>query len=140
MPSILSLIFRFPYDKNNLQMRTPEIMKTKESIKRKILPEISKLTLGLFWVSVASGIVIAFQYRPFGDVFKNVQEITYSYPYGSFIRGLHYWSAELFLIFMIIHVADHFIGRSYAKGKRSRWPYLTTSTALVFFCSSPVLS
>ena len=112
----------------------------REILKRKILPEISKLTLGFFWISVVSGVVLVFQYHPFGDVFKNVQEITYCYPYGWFIRALHYWSAELFLVFMLIHIADHLLNGSYTRSRHRRWLYLATSTMLVFFCSLPASS
>ena len=116
------------------------MMIVKKLLNEKILPEVSRIALALFWISVASGVVLAFQYSPFGNVFKNVQDITYSYPYGFFIRGVHYWSAQFFLVFTLFHIADHFIKKSYRKGKGKRWIYLALSTVSVFFCFSQVLS
>ncbi len=118
----------------------PKAMDMKKLLDEKIFPEVSRLSLGLFWVSLVSGVIVAFQYSPCGNVFKNVEEITFSYPYGFFIRGIHYRAAELFLVFTLIHTAYHFVNRSYKKSMGKRWVYLTFSSILVFFCFSPVLS
>ena len=69
---------------------------------------------------------------------KNVQEISNDHPYGFFFRGAHYWSAQVFIVLTLLHIADHFLRRSYARGAASRWVFLTLSTVIVFFYPLPV--
>ena len=100
---------------------------------------LSRLALAALWVCISSGFVLVFQYFPFGNVFKNVQEISNDYPYGFFFRGAHYWSAQVFIVLTLLHIADHFLRRSYARAAATRWVFLTLSTVIVFFYPLPVL-
>jgi len=63
----------------------------------------SFITLGLFFVSMISGLVVVFAYHP-SIAFQSVQKINYLIPYGIFFRQLHYFSSEVFTIFLIFHI------------------------------------
>jgi ubiquinol-cytochrome c reductase cytochrome b subunit len=95
-----------------------------------ILP---RLGLSALLGCIASGIVLTFHYRPMGNVFQNVEEITTLVPYGWFIRQFHYASGQMFVILMFIHTADHFLKRRYRAYPQKRWLLLVTSLGVCFF-------
>ncbi len=89
----------------------------------------SYLTFALFFVSMLSGLVIVFAYHP-SLAFQSVQKINYLLPYGSFFRKLHYFSSEIFTIFLLLH-----IGLELAKNRvsisGSSWNYSVLGFGLV---------
>lgn len=65
------------------------------------------LSLALFWVIVISGILLAV---PF-DVtlpYLSISKIVVGNPWASLTRNLHYWSSQFFLVFILLHLFDHF--------------------------------
>ncbi len=65
------------------------------------------LGLALFSYVLLSGILLAI---PF-DVktpYSSISIMLVTSPWASFIRNLHFWSAQLFLVFSLIHLYDHF--------------------------------
>lgn len=80
-----------------------------------------------------SGIFLAFHYRPFGNVFQNVEEITTVIPYGFFFRRLHYVSGQVFAILTLFHVADYFLRRRYHAYSLQKWLLLTSPVYISFF-------
>jgi ubiquinol-cytochrome c reductase cytochrome b subunit len=94
------------------------------------LPRIGLCSLIL---CLFSGIILAFQYRPYGNVFQNIEEITTLMPYGWFFRQLHYISGQVFAVLMLIHTADHFMKRRYEKYPAGQWFLLVFSLCLCFF-------
>ncbi len=65
------------------------------------------LALALFSYVLLSGILLAI---PF-DVktpYSSISIILTANPWASLIRNLHFWSAQLFFIFSLIHLYDHF--------------------------------
>ncbi len=67
----------------------------------------SFITFALFFVSLASGLIIVFAYHP-SVAFQSVQEINFILPYGLFFRKLHYFSSEAFTIFIFLHIFFEF--------------------------------
>ena len=64
---------------------------------------ISYLTMGLFFISLLSGLIVVFAYHP-SLAFQSVQQINFLIPYGLFFRKLHYFSSEAFTLFLLLHV------------------------------------
>ncbi len=65
------------------------------------------LALSMFWIVLVSGVLLAV---PF-DVkmpYLSISGFIVSNPWASLIRNLHFWSAQFFLIFSLIHIYDHF--------------------------------
>jgi len=107
------------------------------SSRGKIINTISlylpRLGLSALILCLASGIVLVFYYRPMGDVFRNVEEITTLVPYGWFFRQLHYGAGQVFVILMLLHTLDHFVRKRYRKYALRVWISLIVSLALCFY-------
>lgn len=102
-------------------------------IRLKISSALPRVGLSALILCLASGIVLIFYYRPAGDVFKNVEEITTLVPYGWFFRQLHYGSGQVFVILMLFHTADHFLKRRYVRYPMRVWVTLILALLLSFF-------
>jgi len=94
---------------------------------------LPRIGLSALIVSLASGLILAFYYRPMGDVFRNVEEITSLVPYGWFLRQLHYVAGQAFVILMLIHTGDHFLKKRYRTYAATQWILLILSLCLCFF-------
>jgi len=94
---------------------------------------LPRLSLASLILCLISGIILAFQYRPIGNVFQNVEEITTMIPYGRFFRQFHYGAGQLFVMLMLLHTMDHFLKRKYEYSSFSKWLFLVISLSLCFF-------
>jgi ubiquinol-cytochrome c reductase cytochrome b subunit len=99
----------------------------------KISSYLPRLGLSALILCVFSGIILTFYYRPMGNVFQNVEEITTMVPYGWFFRQFHYISGQVFVILMLVHTVDHFLKRRYFTYAAGRWFLLIMSMCLCFF-------
>jgi quinol-cytochrome oxidoreductase complex cytochrome b subunit len=81
-------------------------------------------------ICAISGILLAIPYD-FSHAHRSVSEMLLYNPSGSLVRNLHYWSAQLFFIFSVLHVYDHF-SKSTETNVRSRRTWLMMCVALVF--------
>ncbi|MCP4665895.1 MAG: DUF4405 domain-containing protein [Deltaproteobacteria bacterium] len=94
---------------------------------------IPKASLASLLVCLISGLILTYQYHPFGNVFKTIEEITTVIPYGFFFRRLHYASGQLFAILMLLHIMDHFLSRRYRRYSVSKWARLVIPLGICFF-------
>jgi len=94
---------------------------------------LPRLGLSALILCLVSGLVLAFYYRPMGNVFQNVEEITTLVPYGWFFRQLHYSAGQVFVILMLLHTLDHFFRRRYRIYALGEWISLIVSLALCFY-------
>lgn len=90
---------------------------------------VSFLSLGLFFASMLSGLIIVFAYHP-SLALQSVQKISFLLPYGNFFRKLHYFSSEAFIMILLMH-----IGLELLKNKvlisGSSWNYSILGFGLV---------
>jgi hypothetical protein len=94
------------------------------------LPGLGLASLALCLVS---GGLLAFHYRPFGDVFKNIEEITTHIPYGWYFRQVHYITGQAFVVLMLLHTADNFLRRRYRIYRPGAWFNLVFALMACFF-------
>ncbi len=78
------------------------------------------LTLTCLLISIISGIVLAYQYN-YSDAYKSIIGIDTLIPWGKQIRSLHWYSSQLFLIFLVIHTGEHILRGSYQNGNGWGW-------------------
>ena len=64
----------------------------------------------LFWV-VLSGVVLAY----FGSAWWHVSSI------GHFFNSIHFWSVQMFFIFMVLHLWGQFWGAGWRDGRAKTW-------------------
>ena len=72
-------------------------------ISLKISKFVSWLSMGLFLLSMASGLVVVFAYHP-SLAYDSVQKMRFIIPYGDFFRALHYFSSEAFILILLLHI------------------------------------
>ncbi len=84
-----------------------------------------------FFIAVLSGVFLAIPFnvaKPF-DSISIMLLINHS---AEFIRSLHYWSAQIFLIFIILHIWDHLRKSTEKKVKSGIWLRLSISLVAIF--------
>ena len=77
-----------------------------------------------------SGILLAIPYD-FTRAYESISELLLFNPAGSLVRNFHYWSAQLFLVFSILHVFDH-LNKSTETNVKKKRTWLILCMALVF--------
>lgn len=92
---------------------------------------ISWISVALFNVSMISGLIVTFVYKP-NLAYESVQKLTYIVPYGDVFRELHYFSSEAFLIAVCLHVVLEVLKLKVKISVKS-WNYSILSFALLFF-------
>ncbi|THB63856.1 MAG: DUF4405 domain-containing protein, partial [Desulfovibrio sp.] len=85
-----------------------------------------------FLACVVSGVVLALQYRPMGQVADNLQRITHLIPYGWFWRGIHYLSGQACAVLALLHVARYLSQSLPGRAGAIQWARLIGCLALCF--------
>jgi len=70
-------------------------------------------------LSIGSGVVVALQYE-YSTPFYSTSAIELVVPYGSFWRGLHYYSSQAFFLLLLAHVAVA-LWKNEEKFQRGPW-------------------
>ncbi len=80
------------------------------------------ITLFLFGVQVATGILLLLYYRPSAtEAYESVKFIVSQVPFGWLIRNVHSWSANLLILMVFVHLFSTFFLRSYRKPRELTW-------------------
>ena len=85
-----------------------------------------------FLICAISGVVLAVPY----DVnvpYDSISLMMIANPGAAFFRNVHYWSAQLFLIFVFLHIWEHFKLKSEKTVSSGVWFRLSISILFVFF-------
>lgn len=90
------------------------------------------LAVAGFLVCLASGVFLAIPYDV-NRAFESIVDLLLANPYGSFLRNLHYWSAQLFLVFTILHTWEFLKATQNFKLKNGAWTRLVASLLFVFY-------
>lgn len=90
-----------------------------------------QLSIALFSICIVSGIYLAIPY----DVTKAYESISLlmiANPVASLFRNIHYWSAQLFLVFSLVHIYDHFNKKQDIRLKKALWFRLSIGVLIIF--------
>ena len=80
------------------------------------------MTLFLFLLQVATGILLTLYYRPSPDeAFESVRFITGEVPFGWLIRGLHHWAASALVVLAIAHLIRVILHGAYKYPREFTW-------------------
>ncbi len=98
------------------------------SLKLKYKTSYGNIATAFFSIVLFSGIIVAVPFD-IKDPYLSVGQMVLLNPYASFFRNVHYWSAQLFLVFSLLHLFDKFRGNSEIKSKP--WPWLRLSLGVL---------
>ena len=88
------------------------------------------MTLFLFTVQVATGILLLLYYRPSAEAaFESVQFIITEVQFGWLIRNVHSWSANLLILTLFIHMFSVYFMSAYRAPREITW---VTGVLLLF--------
>jgi hypothetical protein len=83
-------------------------------------------------ICIASGAFLAVPYNVTSPL-DSVSLMLLDNPAAALLRNIHYWSAQFFLVFTILHLVDHFIQKTEYNVSRGGWIRLTLSIPVLFF-------
>ncbi len=66
-----------------------------------------RISLALFSYVLLTGVLLAIPYNV-NHPYASISRFMVMDPWASFIRNFHYWSAQLFLVFSLLHMYDHY--------------------------------
>jgi cytochrome b6 len=80
------------------------------------------VSLFLFGVQVATGLLLLFYYKPGTETsYKSVQFIVTRVPFGWLIRSLHAWSANLMVFAVFVHMFSVYFMKAYRPPRELTW-------------------
>ncbi|MDE2059853.1 MAG: cytochrome bc complex cytochrome b subunit [candidate division NC10 bacterium] len=80
------------------------------------------MTLFLFGIQVATGILLTLYYRPSGEeAYESVQFIMTDVQFGWLVRSIHSWSANLMVLTMMMHLFSVYLTQAYRKPRELTW-------------------
>lgn len=90
---------------------------------------LGAIPLTLFGLLVITGLMLAFYYVPSPEkAYESVGHITREVYLGWFVRGLHKFSVDLMILFLLFHVIRVFLTRAYQPP--GEWKWVTGSLVL----------
>jgi quinol-cytochrome oxidoreductase complex cytochrome b subunit len=77
----------------------------------------------VLWCALAaSGILMLLVYQPApGAAHASIQTLEHSVAFGSLIRGIHYWGANLLVAIVLLHVTRVVLTGGYHRPRRVNW-------------------
>mgnify|MGYP002397906514 CR=1 FL=1 len=90
-----------------------------------------QLSLALFVICLISGVVLAIPYD-INDPYTSISLFVLINPAAVLFRNMHYWSANFFLVFSLIHIWDHFSKNKNIKIKPAIWFRLSLGVLVIF--------
>ena len=94
-------------------------------------PPLGMLAFGAFVICAITGVLLAPAYRPEAAL-DSLALLLLKNPAGIFVRSLHYWSAQAFLVFTLAHTVDHMLRRSESRVPFGVWWRLSVTLPVVF--------
>jgi cytochrome b6 len=80
------------------------------------------MTLFLFMIQIATGILLLFYYRPSAEgAFESVQFLMAEVQFGWLVRSMHSWAANLMIFTLFLHLFSVMLLRAYAPPRDLTW-------------------
>lgn len=92
------------------------------------------LSFFTFMIEAVTGTLLLFYYEPGAKAFASVGVITNLTPYGSLIRGLHFWAGQIMVITVLLHMARVVWHQAYRPPREKNWVI-----GVVLFCLTLIL-
>ncbi len=95
-------------------------------------PTVGLLSLAAFFIALFSGIALSLAYDVHSP-YTSLQMILLTNTGAVFFRNIHYWSAQLFLIFIVLHTIEHLALKTERKLSSGVWLRVVVSIPFIFF-------
>jgi cytochrome b6 len=80
------------------------------------------MTLFLFGIQVATGILLLLYYRPSAEeAYESVQFLMAEVPFGWLIRSVHAWAANLMILALFVHLFSVLLLKAYRRPREMTW-------------------
>lgn len=80
------------------------------------------ITFFLLLLQVVTGVILTIYYVPSTEkAYASVFYISHYVSYGWLVRSVHYWSANLMVVFVILHLLRVFVTGSYKPPRELNW-------------------
>lgn len=80
------------------------------------------ITLFLFLIQVATGILLLLYYRPTPtEAYESVQFVMTRVPFGWLIRSIHHWAANLMIVTAFVHMFSVVFLRAWRRPRELTW-------------------
>ncbi|MBC8345017.1 MAG: cytochrome bc complex cytochrome b subunit [Candidatus Marinimicrobia bacterium] len=80
------------------------------------------ISLFLFAVQLVTGILLVLYYQPGAETaFESVKFIVSKVSFGWLVREVHSWSANLFVLFVFLHMFTVYFSKAYRKPREMTW-------------------
>jgi quinol-cytochrome oxidoreductase complex cytochrome b subunit len=94
------------------------------------------ITFLLFLVTVVTGVLLMFYYRPTAEyAYNDMKYIEFDVPFGMFLRNMHRWAAHGMVITVMLHMFRVFLTGSYKSPREFNWVVGVTLLVLTLFLS-----
>lgn len=90
-----------------------------ERLKTRV-PRFGPLALAAFTICAVSGLPLLLVYRP-GAPLESLALVLMENPIGSWMRSVHYWSAQCLLVCATLYLIEHLVRREEARGRFAAW-------------------
>ncbi len=89
-------------------------------------------SIGFFLICVVSGVFLAIPFDV-NSPYSSVGSVMIGNSWGAFFRNAHYWSAQFFLIFSVLHAWEYIRKGNQIQVKKGIWFRLTLSLLIIFW-------
>ena len=80
------------------------------------------ITFTLFVMQVLTGLLLSLYYTPSdADAFRSIQRLQQEVPLGRLLRSVHYWSANLMVMTIVLHMLRVFVVGAYKNPRELNW-------------------
>ncbi len=91
-----------------------------------------QISFASFVIAAVSGVFLAIPFD-IKNPYDSISYLLLTNPAGVFFRNIHYWSAQLFLVFSVLHIYDHLKKSSEKNIKNGVWLRVSFSLLIIFF-------
>jgi len=122
--SLSDMIYKWFDDRFKISELLPPIVKhpAPEKVTSNPLYCLGGTAFLSFLILAGSGIFLAMYYTPTPDkAYKSVELLMTSVPMGSLIRSIHYWTANLMIAAVMLHMLRIYFMGAYKKPRESNW-------------------
>jgi len=88
-------------------------------------------SLAMFFIALLSGVVLMIPYDV-NHPYRSVSQMLLANPYASWMRNIHYYSSQFFLVLLLLHLYEHFRKKQAVRLKQGIWLRLTPGLPVLF--------